>query len=115
MTNQLSPHSLLLNLFQDFIPACRSDAEASVSNLPNGKEFYETALKYFTADDVTAQSAHDLGLSEVKRITDQMKQVSFWAVWLSSFIILMYAADLNISVAELDSRKIIVMYMNRVS
>lgn len=47
----------------------------SASALPGGDKYYEAALKHYTADYVTAENAHQLGLKEVQRITTDMKQV----------------------------------------
>jgi len=60
-------------LLQDYLPVCRQ--KASASSLPGGDKYYEAALRYYTADYVTPQYAHQLGLNETQRITTEMKQV----------------------------------------
>jgi uncharacterized protein (DUF885 family) len=43
--------------------------------LPNGKAYYDAALKLQTTTDMTAAEIHDLGLSEVARIRREMEAV----------------------------------------
>ena len=42
------------------------------STLPNGREYYATCLKFHTTTDLTPQEIHNIGLSEVNRITTRM-------------------------------------------
>jgi uncharacterized protein (DUF885 family) len=60
-------------LANEYVPKCRENIGAS--SLPNGKEFYEFRVRYFTTLDLTPQQVHDTGLSEVKRIRAEMDQV----------------------------------------
>ncbi len=46
-----------------------------VWSLPNGEAFYELRLKRYTTTDATAESIHQLGLSEVDRITRRMREI----------------------------------------
>ena len=59
----------------------RATNQHGVWKFPEGKEFYETALKRTTTTDLTAEEIHEIGLSEVARIhkemEDIMKQVGF--------------------------------------
>ena len=51
------------------------NAEATptgVSRHPNGKDFYNYRLKVFTTTDLTADEIHEIGLSEVARIKQEM-------------------------------------------
>lgn len=51
------------------------NAEATptgVSRHPNGKDFYNHRLKVFTTSDLTADEVHEIGLSEVARIKEEM-------------------------------------------
>ncbi len=50
----------------------RTATSTGVINLPKAKEFYAERLKYYTTTDMTAKQAHELGLSEVARLTDEM-------------------------------------------
>jgi len=57
----------------EYFPSCRESLGAS--SLPNGKEFYQNRIRYFTTLPLTADSIHRLGLSEVHRIKKEMIQV----------------------------------------
>ncbi|HBP16142.1 MAG TPA: DUF885 domain-containing protein [Gammaproteobacteria bacterium] len=46
-----------------------------VWSLPNGEAFYELRLRTYTTTDATAESIHQLGLSEVDRITRRMREI----------------------------------------
>ncbi|MBT8114474.1 MAG: DUF885 domain-containing protein, partial [Arenicella sp.] len=43
--------------------------------VPEGERFYNVALKRTTTTDMTAEQIHQLGLSEVARIHDEMRQI----------------------------------------
>ena len=43
--------------------------------VPNGDEYYNVALKRTTTTDLTADQIHDLGLSEVARIHEEMRAI----------------------------------------
>jgi uncharacterized protein (DUF885 family) len=51
--------------------------------LPNGADYYNTRLNYYTTTELSADEIHDIGLAEVARIQDEMrgimKQVGFEA------------------------------------
>lgn len=46
-----------------------------VWRLPNGAEFYKYRLKKITTTDMTADEIHNLGLSEMDRIHDEMREI----------------------------------------
>ena len=46
-----------------------------VWRLPNGKEWYQNRLEWFTTTDLNAAQVHELGLEHVKRIHGQMKDI----------------------------------------
>jgi uncharacterized protein (DUF885 family) len=52
-----------------------------VWRLPNGKAWYQNRLEWFTTTDLTAEQVHQIGLENVERIHNQMrdimKQVNF--------------------------------------
>ncbi|NNL87874.1 MAG: DUF885 domain-containing protein [Marinicaulis sp.] len=59
---------------EEYLPNARETLGAS--ELPNGKEFYEARVRYFTTlDDATAGDIHELGLKEVARIRKEMMDV----------------------------------------
>ncbi|KNC67179.1 DUF885 domain-containing protein [Pseudoalteromonas ardens] len=56
-----------------YLPASR--ASVGYSALPNGQAWYQHYIKENTTLDMTATEIHQLGLSEVKRIRDEMSSV----------------------------------------
>jgi len=46
-----------------------------VWSLPNGNAFYASRLKFYTTTDYTAEEIHQIGLLEVERIGDRMKEI----------------------------------------
>ena len=46
-----------------------------VWSLPNGDAFYASRLRSYTTTDYTAEEIHQIGLSEVARIGDRMKEI----------------------------------------
>ena len=65
-------------LLYEFIKETRSQANEfhGVWSLPNGDEFYALRLKVYTTTDYSAQDIHDIGLSEVDRITKRMQAIA---------------------------------------
>lgn len=53
----------------------RATTDAGVWKLPNGERFYNKALARTTTTDLTATQIHDLGLSEVARIHEEMRAI----------------------------------------
>lgn len=66
-------YQLFINYFKELKPATNSDA--GVWKFPDGDEFYRYQLKSMTTTDFTPQQIHDLGLSEVDRISQQMLEI----------------------------------------
>ena len=56
-----------------YLPASRDSIGAS--SLPDGEAFYEYRARSFTTTSMTPDEIHRLGLSEVKRIRDEMQLV----------------------------------------
>lgn len=46
-----------------------------VWRLPNGSEWYQNRLKWFTTTDLNAQEVHNIGLQNVERIHTAMKEI----------------------------------------
>ncbi|HEY3250901.1 MAG TPA: DUF885 domain-containing protein [Ignavibacteria bacterium] len=57
----------------DYLPNGRKDA--GVWSLPDGKDRYENAIKYYTTLDLTADEIHNIGLKEVERIRGEMEML----------------------------------------
>ena len=53
----------------------QADTRDGAWKLPQGKAFYNNALTRTTTTDMTADEIHQLGLSEVARIHDEMRQI----------------------------------------
>jgi uncharacterized protein (DUF885 family) len=53
----------------------RADDRDGAWKLPNGEAFFNNALARTTTTNMTANEIHDLGLSEVKRIHDEMRVI----------------------------------------
>ncbi len=49
----------------------RATADAGVSRLPQGRQFYAQSLRYYTSTDMTAEAVHRLGLSQVAELSAQ--------------------------------------------
>jgi len=60
-------------IVEDYIPRCRETI--AISDLPNGIKWYEYEVKGHISTDQSAQEIHELGLSEVKRIKEEMNGV----------------------------------------
>ena len=58
---------------QTYIPAARGTIGASA--LPNGREFYRYRVRHFTTLDISPEEVHQVGLTEVARIKNEMLEV----------------------------------------
>ena len=57
----------------EYLPAGRKTS--GFMDLPNGKALYDTYIKYYTTTSMTSDEIHNLGLSEVERISKEMLKV----------------------------------------
>ena len=57
----------------DYLAAGRETS--GISAIPNGKEYYQHAIKNYTTTTMNADEIHNLGLSEVARILAEMEKV----------------------------------------
>ena len=71
--------TLGFKLLYDFVNETRKKANQyhGVWSLPNGDEFYALRLKVYTTTDYSAEDIHNIGLSEVERITKRMQEIAF--------------------------------------
>lgn len=62
-----------------YLPASRE--EVGVWAIPNGRDYYEYAARYYTTTELTPEEIHQIGLREVERIHNEMlaiiEQVGF--------------------------------------
>lgn len=75
LKNKLIPtHKSLYNFLKtDYLKA--GLAKSGVDATPNGKAYYDHAIKNYTTTTMTAKQIHDLGLKEVARISAEMEKV----------------------------------------
>ena len=64
---------LLLDFMIETLPM--ADPNDGVWSLPNGDEFYALRLKVYTTTDYSAEDIHNIGLSEVDRISKRMQDI----------------------------------------
>ena len=75
LTGQFYP---AYNSFIDWLDSDMPNADEQargVSALPNGKAFYDHQLATYTTLPMTADDVHELGISEVQRILDEMDAI----------------------------------------
>lgn len=65
--------SLYEFLRKDYLEAGLKDS--GIHAIPQGKEYYQHAIKNYTTTNMTADEIHQLGLEEVKRILGEMEKV----------------------------------------
>jgi uncharacterized protein (DUF885 family) len=64
---------LLVFVENEYIPAARKSI--AMRELPNGEAWYAYNVKQRTTTDLTPEQIHEIGLSEVKRIRGEMKDI----------------------------------------
>ncbi len=57
----------------EYLPAGRTSS--GISEIPGGIAYYNHLIKLYTTTEMTAEEIHQLGLSEVARITSEMEKV----------------------------------------
>lgn len=60
-------------LKKEYLPA--APAAPGVSSLPNGKEYYEDRVRFYTTLPVSPEEVYTLGVQEVERIKTEMEKV----------------------------------------
>ena len=63
-------YDFMVNRYQ---PQARENIAAS--SLPNGHNFYQNRVEYYTTLDISAEEIHQIGLSEVARIRAEMEAI----------------------------------------
>ena len=58
---------------EEYLPASRNSIGASA--LPNGREFYRHRVRKYTTLDVSPEEVHEIGISEVRRIRNEMEAI----------------------------------------
>jgi len=73
-TKILPAYARMLNFVSDDYMAAARDT-VGLSALPNGREWYEYLVRVRTTTDLTPEEIHQIGLDEVERIHEEMRQV----------------------------------------
>ncbi len=60
-------------LTEKYIPAGRESI--AITDMPGGKEYYQSQIRYYTTLDLSADEIHNIGLKEVARIRAEMETV----------------------------------------
>lgn len=83
--NDIIPAFEVFNEFyvERYAPACRE--QVGTNGMPGGDGYYEHRVKRFTTTDLSADDVHQLGLSEVARIRNEMLEVIKEAEFEGSF------------------------------
>ena len=68
-----SAYTDLLSMFE--IHSLQASEDDGVWKLPDAETYYGARLKHYTTTDLTAEEIHQIGLDEVARIQDQMRQI----------------------------------------
>ncbi|MGY8945511.1 MAG: DUF885 domain-containing protein [Flavobacteriales bacterium] len=73
--NAIDQYKKIKSFFEDeYFPNTRKGL--GISTIPNGKEFYQNRINYFTtSNQYSAEDIHQIGLKEVARIKAEMKKI----------------------------------------
>ncbi len=73
--NAIDQYKKIKSFFEDeYFPNTRK--ELGISSIPNGKEFYQNRINYFTtSQQYNADDIHQIGLKEVARIRAEMQSI----------------------------------------
>ena len=65
------------SLLKDFMVRTQKHANTNdgVWSLPNGDEYYQLQIRSYTTTDYTANEIHEMGVNEVKRISNRMSEI----------------------------------------
>ncbi len=75
LENKVFPaYELLSSYFSDeYLPFCRENI--ACSDFPNGSEYYQYLIAYYTTTNLSPKEIHKIGIDEVKRIRKEMNEV----------------------------------------
>ncbi|MFN4761765.1 DUF885 domain-containing protein [Gillisia sp. Q332] len=72
--NVIPQFKRIKNFFDtEYLPKARESV--GVSEIPNGRNYYQNRLDYYTTLNLTAEEVHQIGLDEVSRINSEMKKI----------------------------------------
>ena len=70
-------------LVNEYLPKSRDSI--GISDVPNGKEWYEYLARYHTTTDLTPDEIHEIGLREVAKIRAEMESIIDRVGWEGDF------------------------------
>lgn len=72
------------NFFKnEYLPQCRETI--GINQIPNGDKYYEALTRQFTTTNLNPDQIHEIGLSEVSRIKNEMEKIIKNVKWEGSF------------------------------
>ena len=73
---QVIPQFIRIKNFFESVYLPNTRTTLGISETPNGREYYQNRIDFYTTStEYTAESIHQIGLSEVKRIKTEMEQI----------------------------------------
>jgi len=73
---QVIPQFIRIKNFFESVYLPNTRTTLGISEIPNGREYYQNRIDFYTTStEYTAESIHQIGLSEVKRIKTEMEQI----------------------------------------
>ncbi len=74
LTHSVGPaYASLIEMFERHQAIATEDD--GVWKLPNGEAYYQSRLKHYTTTELSADEIHEIGLAEVARIQDEMREI----------------------------------------
>lgn len=72
ISKEVNPSLIKLKTYLEKTYIPKSRESVGLKNLPNGENWYNYYIKYYTTTSLSYQQVHDIGLQEVKRIRNSM-------------------------------------------
>lgn len=73
LTSVQPAYMSLINMFDQH--AATATADDGAWKLPNGGDYYDVRIKHYTTTNLTSDEIHEIGLKEVARIQDEMREI----------------------------------------
>jgi len=83
--NELNPSYRKLMTFLKNVYLPNSRNSVGISDVPDGKAWYQYLVKYHTTTDLTPDEIHEIGLKEVARIRSEMEDIIALVEWEGDF------------------------------
>ena len=85
ISTKINPAYKKLNQFLKDDYLAKSRDTIGISDVPNGKDYYEFLARYFTTTDLTPDEIHQLGIVEIERIRSEMEDIIVQVGWEGDF------------------------------